>query len=509
MNDARTTTRERLAVGAIVAVALVAYAAPITGDLFGDEIPGTYTRATESPSILSVIDPSTTHPPLYYFLAKLSFVLVGQPWAIRLPALLFALATIVVLPFVARDLLGERFFLPAAALGAVSPFLLEFAAEGRSYTAIVFFALAALWSLVRFMRSDSPRDLTILLVLCAAGMMTHYFFALYVGFIAIAYLVQRRRLPPGQWKHVAVAAVLVGASLAALMLVPGPRFAENLQGGWRGSHFSAVNFLARLPVAISYGFATFHLPRLDPARNVDPSMLFDNWPVAVMIVVAFLGILVAVIGLLRQREQRDRVRLLVLGAGIPMALALLVGTLGFYLPREKHLAAIWGPVLLLQLLALERLIRTWPGRAVACCHLAVIGVSCFHFLAQPDEYSRRMNWTGLNETLERSIRSDDLVLYYKYELDFLSMNRLTVLQRQVRTHNLTVPEPGVPGLEAQARELDGRVRGAIFLVDYEEARNTVDPSSLIIRTLASTRVMTEQRFGRNLILFTFARRSPE
>lgn len=502
----KTTTIRWLILAGVLVVAGAVYSTHLTDDLYGDETGQTIELVTQGRSLFSVVDPSSVHPPLFFFLAKASYLVVGKAWAIRLPSLLFALGTILILPFAARGILGERFFFPAAWLGLLSPFILEFSAEGRSYTMIVFFSLAALWFLVRFIKSDRPRDLVVLLVLSGLGVLTHYFFGLQIVYMGAAYLLEKRRLPSRLWKYVVAAAVGVAAAIAALMLGPGPHFFQYLQGGWSRGYFSAFNFLVRLPVAISYGFCTFRLPALDPARNVNWSMARENAATILMILIAFGGFLYAWI-----RMWKDKVAwygLLVLGAVIPTALALLIGKLGFYLPREKHLAVIWGCVFFLQLLGLERLFRSWPGRAAAGCHLAVVAISMFHYLAQPNEYSRRMNWTGLNEAIERAVQSDDCLLYYHYDLGFLSMDRMAVLRRNIPRLRLTAPAAGEPDLETQARLLDRNTRGTIFLVDHEEARNIVDPSSLIIRTLTALRKAHQQRFGRNLILFVFSARSP-
>jgi hypothetical protein len=491
---------------ATLVVAAAIYSTHLTDDLYGDETGQTIKLVTQGNSLFSVVDPSTTHPPLFFLLAKASYLLVGKPWAIRLPSLVFALGIILILPFAAREILGERFFFPAAWLGMLSPFILEFSAEGRSYTMTVFLSLAALWSLVRFIQSDRPRDLVVLLVLSGLGVLTHYFFSLQIAFMGAAYLLEKRRLPSNLWKYVVAFAVPAAAAIAALILGPGAQFFDNLQGGWDRAYFSVLNFLVRLPVAMCYGFCTFRLPSLDPARNFNWSMVRDNAATILMILIAFSGFLYVWI-----RLWRDKIawyRLLLLGVVIPTALALLIGKLGFYLPREKHLAIIWGCVFFLQLLGLERMFRSWPGRVAAGCHLAVMAISMFHYLAQPDEYSRRMNWTGLNETIERTVQNDDCLLYYYYDLEHLSMNRMGVLRRNIPRLRLTAPAAGGPNLETRARLLDRNIRGRIYLVDHEEGRNFVDPSSVIIRTLARLRTEHEQRFGRNLILFVFAPRSP-
>jgi Dolichyl-phosphate-mannose-protein mannosyltransferase len=491
--------------GAALVVAAAMYSTHITGDLYGDEVSHTFVLVTQGSSLFSVVDRSTTHPPLYFVLAKASYLLVGEPWAIRLPSLAFALGIILILPFTAREMLGDRFFFPAAGLGLLAPFTLEFSAEARSYTMVVFLSLAALWVLVRFMRTDSGRDLAVLLVVCGLGVLTHYFFGLLLVFIAVSYLLEKRGLPPGLWKYVLIAAALVAVALAALILGPGARFVHDLQGGWERRYFSPVNFLVRLPVALSYGFCTFRLPHMDPARNFNWGMLAANWLLALLVVIAFGGFVYALVGIWRGKAVPGRrLRLLLLWAAIPTVLAVLVGELGFYLPREKHLAVIWGSVFFLQLLGLGRLARSWPGRVVVCCHLAVLSVSCFHYIVYPEEYSRRMDWSGLSEAIASRARPGDAIASYAYAWRSATLATDPSVRTAVPFEVLAGAATGGAPIGEVASRLGRTTRGTIYLVDDETQRNLTDPSNTVANALRVDRRLTVLPFGRNLSLMVFS-----
>lgn len=498
-------TMQRTLLAAALVVAALLYSVRLRDDLYGDEVGHTWRLINQASSVWSVVDASTTHPPAFFVLAKAAYRLFDRPWAVRLPSVLFALATILLLPLAARDLLGERYRLPAAWLSAFSPFLLEFAVEGRSYTMVVFLSVASFWALTRLIRLGRTRDLIVVLALSCLGMLTHYFFFLQVLAMGVIYGVEKKSLPDHLWKLVLIAGGLLATAVAALIVGFGSEFVHRLQGDWAKSYFSLANFIVRLPVVLSYGTCTFRLPNLDPARNFTIAMVRDNLATVTMSVVALAGLLVAWIRLWKAHLRWYRA--LTLGIAVPTGIALIVGELGFYLLREKHLAVVWVCVALAQLLAIEWLLRSVPGRVVVGCHVAVVVVSAWHFLAQPDEFSRRMNWTGLNRSLEEQLQPADHVVYYKYDFSTISVSGLPVLERGFSHTRLAEDTLAGQPIEVVARRLDDQVPGRIFLVDFEEGRNAVDPSSSVIRLLSEKRTLEAKPFGRNLVLYRFSRRS--
>lgn len=79
-----------------------------------------------------------------------------REWAVRLPALLFGVATVPVLYWLARLAASRLESLGAALLLALSYHHIFFSQNGRGYTAYLFFSLAATGLLVRGLRRDRP-----------------------------------------------------------------------------------------------------------------------------------------------------------------------------------------------------------------------------------------------------------------------------------------------------------------------------------------------------------------
>jgi len=90
------------------------------------------------------------HHPLYSVLAHASRWAFGEaPWALRLPALLFGVATVPALYALARPLVACREALLAAAFLTLSYHHVWFSQNARSYTAIAFFTVVGTTALLR------------------------------------------------------------------------------------------------------------------------------------------------------------------------------------------------------------------------------------------------------------------------------------------------------------------------------------------------------------------------
>ena len=69
----KTTTIRWLILAGVLVVAGAVYSTHLTDDLYGDETGQTIELVTQGRSLFSVVDPSSVHPPLFFFLAKASY----------------------------------------------------------------------------------------------------------------------------------------------------------------------------------------------------------------------------------------------------------------------------------------------------------------------------------------------------------------------------------------------------------------------------------------------------
>ena len=143
------------AVAAITAVAFALRCVGLGTDLWLDEI--TPILAYEQMSIFHVITSyvSSNNHLLNTLLVKLVIGFFGeQEWAVRLPAMLFGVATTPAIYWVSRFALSRRGSLCVAALMAVSYHHIFFSQNARGYTAYLLFSVLSSGLLVKALQED-------------------------------------------------------------------------------------------------------------------------------------------------------------------------------------------------------------------------------------------------------------------------------------------------------------------------------------------------------------------
>jgi uncharacterized membrane protein len=146
---------------------------------------------------------SENHPPLFYVLLYGWMRVFGfTVSAGRALSVVFAMATIPVLFFLARRLAGET--APetettawiACLIFALAPIQSQLAVQVRGYTMFAFLVLATTWMTVEIIEDGpTPGRVRLLTWLGVAGLLTHYFFPLYAFLQGLALLTQRKLWP--------------------------------------------------------------------------------------------------------------------------------------------------------------------------------------------------------------------------------------------------------------------------------------------------------------------------
>jgi uncharacterized membrane protein len=262
-------------------------------------------------------------PPLYYVLARGWAAVFGAgEVGLRLLSALLGTVTIAVAYAIGTTLASRRAGLVAAALTAVSPALVWYSQEARSYSLAVLLAALSLLFAARAVTGGSTRDIGWWALASALALLTHYFAGFLVAAEAIWLLVAypHRRAPAA-----GIAAVAVCAA-AVLPLALHQRGQSNLE------------FINQVSL---------------PRRLVDTAQLFLGGPTGERLDAAFMAIAaagaftlaVAVFALARAgaAERRAAVALVAIAAGAAAA-PVLLAVLGadYLLPR--NLLALWLPL---------------------------------------------------------------------------------------------------------------------------------------------------------------------
>jgi hypothetical protein len=289
------------------------------------------------------------HPPLYFWLLHVwSLVFgVGLSQGVALNCLL------VVLTALALFGLGRTVFRSNAEAGALaalwvlSPATVAISTEARQYDLFALVTVLFVWQLLR-LEKHRRRDLVLLALLTAAGMLTHYLFVLVlVGALVIALLRRRFR---------ATAVPMLGGLVLAALLHPG--FTQSLETARNrgGGSDSAGDRLERVLNTIG-DYVTGHAVRHGK-----------------LIAVAMLLALAALVIVRRKQREGWELPFMAVWLGGGIALLYLAGLSPGHAMGASYLAPAWpffGAVAIL-LLRYPRL------QAVAVTLMLVAGVVSAH-----------------------------------------------------------------------------------------------------------------------------------
>ncbi len=175
------------------------------------------------------------HPPMKYFLLKSSMLLFGNNmYGWRMKNVLFGTGVVLVLYFLGWELFRDRrIALFAGLLAAIDPTLLFFSQTSHGETSSVFFFLAAVVLMLRFLshRLATPIPTGICLGL-ALGQKWYYFFGLGI-LIGFSILAMKRANRLGLLEMVHLLSALVGIPIIAYLLAYYP---------WFGRGYSLTEF---------------------------------------------------------------------------------------------------------------------------------------------------------------------------------------------------------------------------------------------------------------------------
>jgi len=222
-------------VAALTALAFALRLDQFGSSLLGDEMSTLWIVSDNGPAgvIDLVSSDAEISPPLYFLFAWLSTQLGSAPELVRLPALVAGTACVPVIYVLGLRTVGRAAALIAAALMALSPFMVFFSGSGRAYTLMLLLLMASTLAMLAARRTGRTRWWFAYGLASALAMYTHYtaLFVLLAQFIWLLWAFPAGRRP----------ALLANAGAAALFLPWLPSFfsdsdspttalLENLQG---------------------------------------------------------------------------------------------------------------------------------------------------------------------------------------------------------------------------------------------------------------------------------------
>ncbi|MEO7964783.1 MAG: glycosyltransferase family 39 protein [Gemmatimonadaceae bacterium] len=172
--SSKTSREASFVVLALVAVAIVARVIGLNDGLWVDEVYSLVRSFREPVGKILTEYWGDNHHPLYALLAHASRAAFGEaPWTIRLPAMMFGVASVPLLLLLGERVMPRREAILAALLLAVSYYHVWFSQNARGYSAIAFFTLATLWALLRGVEGGRSSSFIAYGVLAGLGAYTH------------------------------------------------------------------------------------------------------------------------------------------------------------------------------------------------------------------------------------------------------------------------------------------------------------------------------------------------
>ena len=161
---------------------------------------------------MEIVRGTESTPALYFVVAWAAAHVGGDDFLwIRIPALLFSVATVPVIYALGLRTVGRAPALIAAALFAITPFDVFYGTEGRTYAAVAFFSALSTLSLVMLVQSGRRRWIVVLALAVAGAAYSHYL----TFFVLAAQVVFALVFFRDSWRP-----VLTGYAAALLLYVP-------------------------------------------------------------------------------------------------------------------------------------------------------------------------------------------------------------------------------------------------------------------------------------------------
>jgi mannosyltransferase len=214
-----------LLLAAMTALAACLRIAGINRGLWWDEIYFLVVSVRKPLAEIVTVFPGDNQHPLYSILARLALVTFGEHvWTLRLPALVFGVATVPALYLLATRVATRMEALLAAAFLAVSYHHVWFSQNARGYTSLAFWSVLATFFLIQGMQTGRRGPYLAYAVAVALGIYTHLTMAFLLAshvliFAGLVWAERKNGLNWKRWKY-PLQGFLLGGGLTLLLYAP-------------------------------------------------------------------------------------------------------------------------------------------------------------------------------------------------------------------------------------------------------------------------------------------------
>ena len=334
------------------------------------------------------------HPPLYFWILHIWLIIFGvHPWSGPLLNILIHMINFILLYFFAKLILKNRYEASAVVFTySFSPGVMEACFLARSYELFTFFSILLSWKTIKILSiEEQPNywNLLLLAVITTGGMLTHYYFGLFltgVGVLPLLYFIKIVPLKSYKWiKEKAVGIyVSIAIGVAVFFFLNTGFFKQFFMFESQGQKFHFTDFILRvLKVGLAFTGYFVKVTR----RGMPDTSLIILFGLCIVLSVSFI------IYLKRHKNSIDKTfykiknrftsedRIVLLSFNFATIVALIVV---LYISFFTH-QAVMGPRYLSPLFPIFAFLpiyflRQWrkPKRVIAifCASMLVSGIFC-------------------------------------------------------------------------------------------------------------------------------------
>jgi hypothetical protein len=340
--------------------------------------------------VVTTYDSQNQHV-LYTLLAQLAVGLVGDgAWALRLPAVLFGIASVGALYLFAREMVPAREALSSAALIAVSYHHVWFSQNARGYSGVLFWTLLSSWLLIRALR-EGRRPLWVAYALAAAlGAATHLTMLFVIGGHVAIYAAELRTRRATRWDGALIGFPLAATLIALVHALVLPQVLASVadESSWVATWRHPLWTLAELAGGVRLGFSGVGL--------------------------ALAAVLVFALGLWGLARKAPAVVIVLV---VPVVLCTLaaMGTGHHLWPRFYFFAIGFGAVVVVHGAgvlgrALGACVRLSPAGIAVASTVATLALVAGAAFAVPTAYAPKQDYAGALRFVETNRQPGDVVV---------------------------------------------------------------------------------------------------
>ncbi|MHB8658994.1 MAG: glycosyltransferase family 39 protein [Solirubrobacteraceae bacterium] len=371
--------------GLIALAAVLRFATLTTQSFWIDEATTAHEMSLPFGAMLHFIRIDETTPPLYFVLAWLWTKLFGAGEAgLRSLSALLGIGLVALAYACGKELVSRTAGLWAAAFAAVSPYMIWYSQEARSYMLFAVLCAGSLWFWARARRAPTNRNVLAWGALSALAVATHFFAGFLVAPEAVWLLARSRSR----------ALILACATVGVVQLALLPLALSDT------TH--PLNWIQAFPLSVRVQQVPvdFALSSLYQSSLVTSGLLG-----AAVLIVAVLAVLAAG-GTARERHGAARAATIA-AAVILVPLALAVAGRDYFVPR--NLTAAWVPLAVVLGAACAA-----PRARVAGLGLAALVLVSFVWAGvriDTNTVYQRPNWRGVASALGAASTRRAIVVY--------------------------------------------------------------------------------------------------